>query len=157
MASRVTIGLVDGMNESFSFGVTVNTIVGAGWPTLETAVSELEGFLEDVSYGAKKTRTISDTDKYMPVLPTADGAHRESAVKFYMQTDDGFKSSVSVGAPILSVFPFAALNKDYVSVPYASVSTEVAALINWLEITARHPILLTSMTVYAIEFIGRNL
>jgi len=157
MTSRVNIGMIDGSNEQFNFGVTVTTIVGAGWPGLETAVSDLVGFLADVSYGAVKTRTISDTEKSLAITPTAVGANRETAVKFYMQTDDGFKSSVSVAAPILTTFPFAALNTDYVTVPYASVSTEVAALINWLELNAKHPILGAGMTVYAIELIGRNL
>lgn len=157
MTSRVNIGMIDGSNEPFSFGVTVDTIIGANWPTLETAVGGLQTLLGTLSYGERKTRTISDTERQSATVPTDVGANREVAVRFLMQDADGNKSVVSLGAPVLSEFPFAVLNTDYVTVPNGNIEVAADALITWLETNAKHPITLAAMTVYAIEKVGRNL
>jgi len=157
MTSRVNIGMIDGSNEPFNFGVTVDTITGAGWPGLETAVTTLQGNLSAVSYGAQKTRTISDTERQSATPSTATGANRELAVRFLMQDVAGNKSVVSVGAPILAVFPFGSLNTDYVTVPNGAIESEVSAVIDWLDANAKHPINGNALTVYAIEKVGRNL
>jgi len=157
MTSRVNIGMIDGSNEPFSFGVTVADITGANYGALETSVGVLQTDLEALSYGERKTSTISETTRQSVTPSTDPGANREIAVRFLMQDNGGNKSVVSVGAPILDVFPFAALNTDYVAVPNAEIGAEVGALITWLDQTAKHPINGNQLTVYAIEKVGRNL
>jgi len=157
MATKVTIGMIDGSSEPFSFGVTVDTVTGATWPGLETAVGELEALLEGVSYGAQKTRTISDIERASAVPSANEGANREMAVRFLMEDGGGHKSVVSVGAPNLAQFPFGTLNTDYISLPNALVTGDAGDLVTWLEANARHPITGLGLTVYAIEKVGRNL
>jgi len=157
MTTRVNIGMIDNSLEPFSFGLTVSDVTGATWPTLETAVEGLQSILELVSYGAQKTRTISDTEKTAVTPPSNISANREVAVRYLMQDADGNKSVVSVGAPNLSNFPFATLNKDYIPLPNASVTGSAGDLVTWLGANAKHPISGLALTVYAIEKVGRNL
>jgi hypothetical protein len=149
--------MIDGSNEPFSFGVTVQSVTGATWPALEVAVEDLQNVIGAVSYGAQKSRSITDSEKTAVLVPGEDGANREVAVRYLMQDPDGNKSVVSLGAPILGVFPFATLNTDYVDVPHASVVGDAADLAAWLDANARHPISGLALTVYAIEKVGRNL
>jgi len=161
--SNMSVSIIDNDNESSKFALSIPQLDAAGYVATMANVDAIVTALGAVTLGAIKAETVTATTvTHDPSRPTDPYANRETGVIFYMVSDTtGQKMRVTLPAPNLSLFPFSTLGVGRVQTPWpVALSAGVQALIDAIEAGAVYEQDdggVETVTVYAMEHVGRNL
>lgn len=162
MSSSTTFTFVDNNMEKSSFSIGIADLNAISYTAVADDVDRLAEALQLLTLGEYSSWTmVADTETYNPTRPTSPYANREAGVVVGMvSTTSGGRTRVTIPAPDLTKFPFAALGVGRVEAPFTGLHADLQAFITQLEATAAYVPSdgnVETVTVSYLEHVGRNL
>lgn len=161
--STMSVSILDNDNEASKFSLPIPVLDGASYAGVMAGVNAIVNAVEALTLGEIKSEVVTaSVTTHDPNRPTNPYANREAGVIFYMSSNTtGQKVRVTLPAPDLTLFPFSTVGKGKVELPWpVTLSTEVLALISAIEggaVYQQDDGGVETVTVYALEHVGRNL